>query len=113
MSRQKTPDLIKLYIKSCLIGFVLAAVFVGLVLWFDVAGLGHLIAGSDIGIMAVIVFWILNGIVFAGVQFAIAVMTMAEGDDDDDETRGGRMMPVYLAEPIPVRVSDRKDRRRR
>ncbi|MCF2870030.1 hypothetical protein L0664_03025 [Octadecabacter sp. G9-8] len=111
MSHQKMPDLIKLYIKSCAIGFVLAAVFVGLVLWFDVAGLGHLIAGSDIGVMAVIVFWVLNGIVFAGVQFAIAVMGMAE-DDDDDDPRGGRMMPVFLAEPIPVRVSDRKDRRR-
>jgi len=109
MSRQQTPDLIKLYIKSCAIGFILAAVFVGLVMWFDVAGLGRLILGSDIGLMAVIVFWILNGIVFAGVQFAIAIMGMA--DDDDDDPRGGMMMLQRLGEPIPIRVSDRKDRR--
>lgn len=111
MLRPKTPDLIKLYIKSCAIGFALSAVFVGLLMWFDVAGIGRLILGSDIGVMAAVVFWILNGIVFAGVQFGIAVMGMAQ-DDDDDEPRGGRMMPVFLAEPIPVRVTDRKDRRR-
>lgn len=109
MSHQRMPDLIKLYIKSCTIGFVLSAVFVGLLLWFDVVGLGRLVAGSDIGILAVVVFWVLNGIVFAGVQFGIAVMSM--GEDDDDEPRGGMKMPVFLAEPIPVRVAPRKDRK--
>lgn len=110
MSTQKTPDLIKLYIKSCVIGFFMAAVFVGLLMWFDVVGIGRLILASDIGLMAAFVFWVLNGIVFAGVQFGIAVMAM--GNDDDDDGRGGGMMlPVFLAQPVPVRVDKPKQNR--
>ncbi|MCF2904530.1 hypothetical protein L0666_05990 [Octadecabacter sp. CECT 8868] len=113
MSAQKhpnqMPELIKLYIKSCLIGFLASAVFVGLLIGFDVKGLRGLIMGSDIGIVAVMMIWIFNGIVFAGVQFAFAIMSMA--DDDDDEPRGGRPVKVFLAEPIPVRV-DRPAQRR-
>ena len=110
MSTQKTPDLIRLYIKSCIIGFVLAAVFVGLLLGFDVMGLGGLVARSDVGLVAVLVLWVLNGIVFAGVQFAIAVMGLA--DDDDDDRDGGLFGRVYLAEPVPVRIQRQPPPRR-
>lgn len=108
MSDQKMPDLIKLYIKSCAIGFVVSAVFVGLLLGFDVMGLRGLVWRSDIGIMAVGLIWFFNGVVFAGVQFAFAIMSMADDDDDDD--RGGRREPVYLADPIPVHVTADKRR---
>ncbi len=110
MSKQKTPDLIRLYIKSCMIGFVLAALFVALLLGLDVMGLGGLVARSDVGLVAVLVLWLLNGIVFAGVQFAIAVMGLA--DDDDDDHDGGLFARVYLAEPVPVRVDRRPPPRR-
>ena len=110
MSMKNAPDLIKLYIKSCIYGFVLSAIFVALLIWFDVMGLGGLLARSDDALLAVVIMWVLNGIVFAGVQFAIAFMGMAE---DDDDRRGGRMMPVFLAEPIPVRVPVKQDKRRR
>lgn len=113
MSTQKTPDLIKLYIKSCAIGFVLSAIFVGLLLGFDVMGLGGLVLRSDVGIIAVLVLWVLNGIVFGSVQFGIAIMGMAEDDDDDDGPRGGRLAEVLLAEPVPVRVDNRQNRSRR
>lgn len=114
MSDQKMPKLIKLYIKSCAIGFVLSAVFVGLLLGFDVMGLGGLVMRSDAGLVAVLVLWVLNGIVFGSVQFGIAIMGMAEDDDDDrdDGPRGGRRAPVFLAEPVPVHV-DRRPRERR
>ncbi len=82
------PDLIRLYIRHVAIGFGIAAVFVGLLIGFDVAGLRHLILTSDKGWLAVLMLFLANGVVFAGVQFAIAVMGMAE-DDDDDEPRGG------------------------
>lgn len=108
MSTQKAPDLIQLYIKSCAYGFVLSAIFVGLLLGFDVMGLGGLVMRSDIGVVAVIMMWVFNGIVFAGVQFGIAIMGMAEDDDDDDDK--GHHAPVYLAEPVPVRVSHRPRR---
>ncbi|HCP81651.1 MAG TPA: hypothetical protein DIT67_08675 [Octadecabacter sp.] len=111
MSTQKTPDLIKIYIKSCLFGFFLAAVFVGAIMWFDVAGIGGLIMGSDIGIMATLVFWVLNGIVFAGVQFSIVIMTMGKTDDDDDDRRG-RMMPIFRQDPIAIPIPVDKPKRR-
>ena len=109
MSTRKTPDLIKIYIKSCVFGFILAAVFVGAIMWFDVAGVGGLILRSDSGLMAAVVFWVLNGIVFAGVQFSIVNMTMGERDDDDH--RRGRMMPIFPPEPIAVEAPARKPKR--
>lgn len=111
MSTQKTPDLIRLYIKSCLIGFGLSAVFVALLLGFDVMGLGGLILRSDVGLLAVFLMWMFNGIVFAGVQFGIAIMGMADDDDDDDES--GHRGAVYLAEPVPVRIAARSESRAR
>ncbi len=90
------PILIRFYIKNCIIGFILAAAFTRAILWFNVGNLGHLISTSDIGLMAVIVFWVLNGIVFAGVQFAVAVMLMAEPEGNDDGPRRGLGVPVRV-----------------
>jgi hypothetical protein len=81
------PELVKLYIRNVLIGFAVAALFVAMLLWFNVMNLWHLVATSDVGILAVVVLWFAHGIVFAGVQFGWAVMAMAERDDDD--RRGG------------------------
>ncbi|SLN23217.1 hypothetical protein ROA7450_00909 [Roseovarius albus] len=102
------PKLIRLYIINAAIGFGLAAVFVGMLLWFNIANLWHLISTSDKGWQALLILWVANGIVFAGVQFAIAVMRMK--DDDDDEPRGGLRQHVLRHEParIPVRIDDRK-----
>ncbi|KPP93706.1 MAG: hypothetical protein HLUCCA08_05880 [Rhodobacteraceae bacterium HLUCCA08] len=101
MSTRKPPDLIRLYVKSVGIGFAAAAGFVGLLLYFDVAGLWRLISGSDMGLVALAMMWIFNGIVFSGVQFGLAIMGMADRDDDDDDGPKGK---VWLAEPVPVRV---------
>ena len=95
MRPENEPDLMRLYLRHCAIGFVLSAVFVALILWRDVAGLGSLIAGSDIGYLAVFLLWFFHGTVFGSVQFAIIVMSQAEDDDDDDDHRG----PL-----IPIRV---------
>ena len=114
MPNQKNPELIKLNIKSCAIGFVLSAIFVALMLGFDVTGLGELVARSDVGFVAVLMMWILNGVVFAGVQLAYVIMSMADDhDDDDNEPRGGlrARAPVFLAELIPIRVEDTPRRR--
>ncbi|MCX7560869.1 hypothetical protein OS190_14935 [Sulfitobacter sp. F26204] len=90
------PKIFRFYFKNCLIGFGVAAAFVGGVLWFNVANLWHLISTSDVGLMAVVVFWVLNGIVFAGVQTGVAVMLMTE--DEDQGPMSGT--PVGL---IPIR----------
>ncbi len=102
------PNLIRLYITNVAIGFGLAAVFVAMLLWFNIANLWHLVTHSDKGWLAVLILWVANGIVFAGVQFAIAVMRMK--DDDDDEPRGGHRGRVLQRKsvPIPVRADTRQ-----
>jgi TRAP-type C4-dicarboxylate transport system permease small subunit len=91
------PKLVRLYIQSVAMGFALAAAFTGILIWQDVAGIGHLILGSDIGWIAVAMMVVFNGIVFSAVQFAFAVMGLAE----DDAPRGGlrdhaRMIPIRV-----------------
>jgi hypothetical protein len=95
------PKLVRLYIVNVLIGFAIAMAFaVGLVV-LDVAHLRHLVLETDSGYLAFVMLWFANGILFAGVQFGIAVMRLAE---DDRGPRGGRRHPVATLRPIPVRV---------
>lgn len=72
------PKLIRLYITQVAWGFVISAVFVGVLLALNVANLRHLITSSEIGFIALVMIWFMNGIVFAGVQFAYKIMSMAE-----------------------------------
>ncbi|WP_439122598.1 hypothetical protein [Marivita sp.] len=93
------PDLIKLYIRQTVVGFILSAIFVTLLLYFNVVNLWHLVTHTDVGFLAVFLLWLFNGIVFAGVQFGITIMLMKyDEDDDDDDDRG---MPIGLT---PIRV---------
>ncbi|WP_295316210.1 hypothetical protein [Roseobacter sp.] len=77
------PQVVRLYIHSALAGFVLAGIFTGLVLWLNVGNLWHLVSGSDVAVMAVTVFWVLNGIVFSGVQFAWGITRAASPYDQE------------------------------
>lgn len=72
------PKLIRLYITQVVWGFVISALFVGVLLALNVANLRGLITGSEIGLIALLMIWFMNGIVFAGVQFGYAIMSMAE-----------------------------------
>ena len=92
------PKLIKLYIVHCLMGFGLSALFVAALLAFDVANLGHLVASSPVGWIAVAMLFFGNGIVFAGVQFAISIMRLGDGDGPS----GGRPAPRMTSEPVRV-----------
>lgn len=107
------PKLIALYIRSIAIGFGLSAVFLALLLAQDVAGLRHLIFGSDMGLVAAAMVFVFQGIIFAGVQFGIAIMMLA---DPDAPPMGGlrdRLMPdlggqIPGAPPIPVKVHQKR-----
>lgn len=83
----RLPRLIRFYIFHCLIGFGAAGVFTGLVLWLNVANIGHLVTHVAGGWLAAFVFFLLNGIVFAGVQSGIAFWSL--GVDDATEPPGG------------------------
>lgn len=83
------PQLVRLYIRQVIVGFILSAVFVGLLMGLNVANLWHLVTHTSGGWIALIMLWVFNGIVFAGVQFGISVMRMTR--DDDDIGRGKRI----------------------
>ena len=89
------PRLVRLYIQSVALGFLISAIFTAGLIWLDVAGLGHLISASDIGWMAALMLVFFNGIVFAAVQFAFRVMGMAAADQGP---KGGH------CEMLPARV---------
>ncbi|MBQ2260083.1 MAG: hypothetical protein II336_01795 [Loktanella sp.] len=95
MTQDDEPNLMQLYLRHCAVGFVAAAVFVTMLLFYDIGGLGRLVAGSDIGWLAVFLLWFFHGTVFGGVQFAVSVMLDAQ-DDDDDDHHGGRMIPIRV-----------------
>ncbi|MBU3030290.1 hypothetical protein [Paracoccus marinaquae] len=90
--------LVRLYLVSILIGFALALAFTALLLLLDVAGLRNLVLGSSSGWLGALMLVFFNTILFAGVQFGIAVMRMAE----PEEPRGGRRVRRLPMIPAPV-----------
>lgn len=74
------PDLIRLYIRECLMGVALGIVFSMALLILNVANLAHLVTAVDGGWLAFAMLCFFNGIVFAGVQFAITLSRMASRD---------------------------------
>ncbi|MCK0170074.1 hypothetical protein [Aliiroseovarius sp. S1123] len=96
------PKLIRVYINNVLIGFALSAAFVAALLYTNVGNLWHLISTSDMGWIAVLMLFVFNGIVFAGVQFAFVIMRM---ESHDDTPKGGKRQPVITGEPARVKVA--------
>jgi hypothetical protein len=94
------PQLVRLYIRHVLTGFALAAVFTGLLFWFNVGNLWHLVTHTSEGPLAAFLLFFFNGIVFGGVHHGIAIMLMAR----EDETTGCHSAPPD-ADPVPVRVT--------
>ncbi|MCE5972747.1 hypothetical protein LZA78_04570 [Sinirhodobacter sp. WL0062] len=107
------PELVRLYIRNVIAGLGLSVAFVGLLLWFNVANLWHLISSSDIGYIAVALLVVFNTVVFSGVQFAISIMRMAH---DDDTPGGGKRDAIPAvdasAQMVPVRVEAPVQRRK-
>ena len=96
--------LIKLYLRNIFFGFGLSAIFVGLLMYFNVANLWHLVSSSSMGWVAGVMLFMFNGIVFAGVQFGIAIMRM----DDEDEPKGGKRDPLVLdMQPIAIPADEK------
>lgn len=101
------PKLVRLYIQSIAVGFVLSVLFLGVLVGMDVAGLRGLILGSSSGLVAAAMLVVFNGIIFSGAQFAYVIFRMAE---DDDAPRGGRRVRQEL---VPVRVAQSSVHQRR
>ena len=95
------PDLVKMYIRHCAIGFGISAAFVASLLYLNVANLWYLVTHTDAGLLAVFLLWLFNGIVFAGVQFGIAIMLLKPDDDPQDR-------PPSRLEPVRVEAEARR-----
>lgn len=99
------PALVRLYIRHVLIGFALAAVFTGLLIGLDVARLRHLVLNVEGGWLGGFLLFFFNGLVFAGVQFGIAIMGMAERPRrDPPRGRPAPLPPLAAPEAVPVRA---------
>lgn len=99
------PKLINLYIRNVLFGFILSGIFVAALMYFNIANLWHLVSSSNMGWVAAIMLFMFNGVVFAGVQFAIAIMRFEQGDD----TTGGTRSPMVVDyQPIAIPVDDKR-----
>ncbi|MFN3938111.1 MAG: hypothetical protein ACK4KW_11090 [Gemmobacter sp.] len=96
------PKLIRLYITHVAIGFGISAAFLAGLLALDVAHLRHLILNTEMGWLAGFMIFMFSGSIFAGVQFGIAVMRMAEPEGGP---RGGSRAPVIRPEPVPVHAA--------
>lgn len=94
------PKLVRLYIINVAIGLCLSLAFVGLLMAFDIKGVRGLILGSSMGWVAFVMLVVVHWVLFAGAQFAIAVMRMAE--PEDNTPRGGLRQHAQL---IPVKVA--------
>ena len=87
-NKQPLPRIVRLYIVSALNGFGIALGFAALILAFNVGNLRHLVSTSDVGVVAMVAFWVLNGIVFSGVQFAFALAQIVRAENAVNEHGG-------------------------
>ncbi|NVO29062.1 hypothetical protein HJ526_16655 [Donghicola sp. C2-DW-16] len=104
------PKLVRLYITQVFVGFGLSAAFVSALLYLNVANLWHLVTHSSGGALAVLMLWVFNGIVFAGVQFGISIMRLGQDDDTPRGPRQHALVREYA--PIPVRTDEVRANRR-
>lgn len=98
------PRLVKMYLVNVAVGFGIAGLFMAILLGFDVAGIGRLVMETQQGWIAGLMLFMASGTLFAGVQFALRVMALAESDDHTP--RGGLRQHAMV--PVPVRVTARR-----
>jgi hypothetical protein len=102
------PDHIKLILRHAFYGFIVALVFVGGLMYLNVANLWHLVTHTAEGPIALAVLTILCTIIFGSVQIGYKIMSMGE---ENDEPRGGKRDAIPSFDAIPVPVRDRAPRR--
>ncbi len=86
------PKLVRLYLVNIAFGFLLAVIFTAALIGLNIANLRHLVTSVSAGWVAVAMLVAFHTVLFAGVQFAIAVMRMAE---DPGKPRPGRKIRVF------------------
>ena len=99
------PKLIRLYIVNIAIGFLLAVIFTGALIALNVGNLRHLVTSVGGGWVGAAMLVAFHTVLFAGVQFAIAVMRLAESPEKPGP---GRQIRVWrCASPLPRHAATR------
>jgi hypothetical protein len=97
-SLPKAPPLVRLLVRNAAFGFAVAGAFIGSLLVFDIGGLGTLVAEQRDGPLAAFVLTFATGLTFGSVQMGIAIMQLAE--KDEDKPPRGRTMPIGPLAPV-------------
>lgn len=97
------PFLVRFLLRHAAIGIGVAAVFVSLLVAFDVAHLASLFAHSPDGLLALVVLTAALGITFGSVQMGFAVMMMDDEDEPPTGRRGRQTRLVPKHARVPVR----------
>jgi hypothetical protein len=100
------PEHIKFILKHAAYGAVLAAVFVGALLYLNVGNLWHLVTHTSEGPIAVVMLYIFFTITLGSAQIGYKIMTL--GEENDDEPHGGKRDAIPSFDPIPVPVRDER-----
>jgi tetrahydromethanopterin S-methyltransferase subunit E len=82
--RQSWRAQVLFLLRHALIGFGLAAVFVGAVLWSNAFGLGHLLLGAVGHPLPLLLLWFFTGLTMGSIQMGIAVMSLGDENMDSD-----------------------------
>jgi hypothetical protein len=88
------PPLFRLMLLHGAIGYLLAAVAVAGLLWFDHARLLTMMRADSSWPLPPLLLWLALGSGFGGVQVAVAVMALGEREAKPRGGGGGRLMPL-------------------
>jgi hypothetical protein len=108
---RRLPILVRFLVCHGSLGFGVAAVFVGALLWFDPQDAGTLLLTAAGHWWPALVLWFFTGLTFGSVQIGVATMLLAQADTPP---RRGTGAPATLAPTLlaPVLLRVRAGRRR-
>ena len=98
---RRTDRVLRMMLVNWALGLAVGATLAVGMLAFDVLGLRTLLWRSDIAVVGTVLFVGFFAFSFGGVVAATAAMRA--GQDDDDEPRGGRRVPVYAYAAVRAR----------
>jgi hypothetical protein len=106
MTKRAERQLISILLWNALGGAMLGVLFAAFLLYWDVAGIGSLIAASDRPWPAILLLFGGFAVTFGSAVCGTAIM--GQRDDRDDGPGGGHRDPGEL---IPIELRIRRDRR--
>ncbi|MDB5507695.1 MAG: hypothetical protein JWL93_164 [Hyphomicrobiales bacterium] len=98
MTQRSDRRVIRLLAWNAAAGAALGILFAAFLVFWDVAGIGTLLARSEAPLPALALLFAGFAVTFGGAVCGTALMSLTDDRDDDDH--GGRLQPI----PVPVRV---------